>query len=528
MLMTPTEVDRKVQDLSGARGTFETHWQEVTDFILPRKNDITTRRFPGEKRNIQVLDNTAMFSNELLAAAMHTMLTNPNTMWFELTTGDKEIDDRDDVRVWLQDTQNRIFNVLVNSNFNTEVHEVYLDLGAIGTSPMVINEDPRSVVLFSTKPIKDVFIDENNNGMVDEVYQVFNWNWKKVIQQFGEKGTPEKVIKARKGNENTLFRIIHAIYPKRIDKPTKSPMQFHSQWVFHQDLANILVGGFREFPYVVPRWSKVSSEKYGRSPGMTALPEIKTLNKMVETTLKGAQKVTDPPLMVPDDGFITNVRTRPGSLNFFRAGSQDRITPIFNDTRIDFGFQAMSERRQRVREAFFVDQLRLPAGPQKTATEVEQLSEEQLRLLGPFLARQQNEFLRPLIDRVFAIMDRRGMFLEAPEILAGRRLDVNYASVIGRSQRVAQSRNIIRTMEQIGVIGSVMPEVFDNIDGDKAARGITKLNSFPQDMLRNKTEIAQIREQRAEAQADAEKREQQRETADNVSKISAARQAQGV
>ena len=78
--MTPKQIDQKIQDLKSERGTFETHWQELTDYILPRKNTITTTRYPGEKRNIQILDNVGMHSNELLAGALHSMLTNPDSL----------------------------------------------------------------------------------------------------------------------------------------------------------------------------------------------------------------------------------------------------------------------------------------------------------------------------------------------------------------------------------------------------------------------------------------------------------------
>ena len=55
---------------------------------------------------------------------------------------------------------------------------------------------------------------------------------------------------------------------------------------------------------------------------MTALPDVKMLNEMSKTTIKAAQKQVDPPLLVPDDGFILPVRTVPGGLNFYRAGTE--------------------------------------------------------------------------------------------------------------------------------------------------------------------------------------------------------------
>jgi hypothetical protein len=61
------------------------------------------------------------------------------------------------------------------------------------------------------------------------------------------------------------------------------------------------------------------------------------------------------------------------------------------------------QRRNAIRDTFYVNQLMMQNGPQMTATEVVQRNEEKMRLLGPVLGRLQSELLRPLIDRTFAI-----------------------------------------------------------------------------------------------------------------------------
>ena len=61
-----------------------------------------------------------------------------------------------------------------------------------------------------------------------------------------------------------------------------------------------------------------------------ALSYVKILNEMEKTYLKALQKMVDPPLMVPDDGFINPVRTTPGGLNYYRTGlgRDERIFPL--------------------------------------------------------------------------------------------------------------------------------------------------------------------------------------------------------
>ena len=166
----------------------------------------------------------------------------------------------------------------------------------------------------------------------------------------------------------------------------------------------ISIGGFKESPYVIPRYLKASTEQYGRSPGMNALPDVKVLNKMVENSLKAAAKQIDPPLLIPDDGMLAPVRMSPGSINYYRSGSRDRIEPLNINANNATTLNAENQRRDAIVKMFHVDQLVISENRNMTATEVLQRQEEKMRILGPVLGRLQSELLSPLIIRIFNIM----------------------------------------------------------------------------------------------------------------------------
>jgi hypothetical protein len=396
----------------------------------------------------------------------------------------------------------------------------------MATAAMSIDEDDKYVVRFSTKFIRDYVIDENHLGYVDRILITWEWTADKVVAEYGLDNVPKKVKDAFKKNESDKFKIIQAIYPRYMvgDEPGKFP--YISQTILVDGQFELREGKFREFPYVIPRWAKAAGEIYGRGPGVNALPEMKTLNKMAEVTLNGAQKVVDPPLQLPDDGFIMPIITKPGGLNYYRAGTSDTIKPVFNDTRIDFGFQAMADKRTRVREAFYVDQLMMQQGPQMTATEVIQRNEEKMRLLGPMLGRQQSELLRPLIDRVFGIMLRRGMLLPPPAELSGKVVDVKYSSLIAKSQKISEGQGIIRTMEAAAPFINTDPTVLDNINGDQALKTLGLIYGLPQEIIRTAQEVAQIRKGRQEAQAQAMQMQQETHVSDQMSKMAQTQQIQ--
>jgi hypothetical protein len=215
----------------------------------------------------------------------------------------------------------------------------------------------------------------------------------------------------------------------------------------------------------------------------------------------------------------------PGGISYVRPGS--KIEPIVTNARPDIGMDLITKIQEQIFQCYFIDQLQLRTGPQMTATEVRQRSEEQLRMFGPVLGRQQNEFLAPMIDRVFAILGRRGKLPPVPQELAkyaGAPLRVTYSSTIARIQKSSESENLIRTINLSAPLIQSDPSIMDNVDGDAAFRLLADQNGVPQEMLTNKKEVENIRKQRAEAQAKVAEQQSQQADAQIMNTMSGAMQ----
>ena len=243
---------------------------------------------------------------------------------------------------------------------------------------------------------------------------------------------------------------------------------------------------------------------------MVALPDVKMLNLMSKTIIQAAQKQIDPPLLVPDDGFILPIRTNPGGLNFFRAGSRDTITPLNVGANIPIGLQMEEQRRMAIRSAFYVDQLLSGQAPNMTATEVVQRQEERMRVIGPVLGRLMNEMLRPLIDRTFALMLREDMLAQPPEVLEGRDVDIEYVSPLARAQKSSSLNNTMKALEILLPLSQQMP-VGDHVNPDGLVRHVTDALGVPKSVLNSEAEIQQQRQQRAMQQQQMAERQEQQE-----------------
>ena len=69
---------------STERSNCEGHWQEIAEVISPRKQDFQGARTKGEKKQQKVYDPSGILANEMLAAGLHGMATNPASKWFSL------------------------------------------------------------------------------------------------------------------------------------------------------------------------------------------------------------------------------------------------------------------------------------------------------------------------------------------------------------------------------------------------------------------------------------------------------------
>jgi len=235
---------------------------------------------------------------------------------------------------------------------------------------------------------------------------------------------------------------------------------------------------------------------------MSCLPDVKVLNKLVETQLLAAAKQINPPLLIPDDSAVLPIRTSPGSLNFYRGGARDKIEPLNIGANPGLGLNLEEARRKSIAKAFFVDQLLIQEASSRTltATEVQARQEERLKILGPTMGRLQNELLQPMITRVFNIMLRNGHFIEAPEILANQEIEIEYISSMALSQKASQLSGIMRGMEVFGSLAQVAP-VMDFLNSTGLVKELIKILGLPATMINSDAEVEQIRAERQEQQA---------------------------
>lgn len=509
------DIVKRVNQLDSERQNYASFWQDVAKYVIPRKAYITRTRTPGAKYDYDVYDSTAMQANIVLAAGLHSYLTNPNSKWFSLRIQDEQVNENAEVKTWLADTEDRMYNLLNSSNFNQQIHELYLDLGTFGVACMYEEEDPIDSVRFYSRDIAEIYLCENEKEKIDTVYRKFKMTARQAYEKWGDLAG-EVVKKAMEKEEyDKKIDFVHCVEPRYQRDTTKDDatnMLFQSTYIESSKKHLISQSGYREFPYFTPRFNKNSGEVYGSSPAMVLYSDIKMLNEMVKVMIRSAQKQVDPPLVLPHDGYLLPIKYGPAALNFRLKGSaDDKIEPLATGANISIGLEIIQEWQAIVKKGYFVDLFLLLADPARkdmTATEVMQRVEEKMLILAPVLGRLMNEFLDPLINRTFAILWRNGKLLPPPASLQGMPYQIEYISPLARAQKLDQMKSINNFLALISQIAIVKPDVVDNMSEDVIVKDVQELYGVNPKYIRSEDEVAAIRQARAEAVAQQQQMQQ--------------------
>lgn len=143
-----------VAQLRNERSTFESHWRELAEFVLPRRGRWTPDdRNRGDKRNGRIIDNTATLAARTLRAGMHGGITSPARPWFRLTTPDPALAEYGTVKRWLDEVTSRLLMIFNRSNLYNVLPIVYGDMGVFGSSAMIALEDDEDVMRFAAFPL---------------------------------------------------------------------------------------------------------------------------------------------------------------------------------------------------------------------------------------------------------------------------------------------------------------------------------------------------------------------------------------
>lgn len=524
-------LDRRAK-LASERAPWDVLWQDIGNYVMPRKAEITSQQnSPGVAKQSRLFDGTAIRANMILANGQLSWMTPLESRWFSFDPP-HALKGKDKVEQWYRRCTEIASMELARSNFYTEIHELYLDRGAFGTSAMTAVEGEKHLLNFRTLSCGSYSIAEDSEGNIDTLIREFEMSLRAAAQKFGLENLHENLqakIKEAK-NMDQQHKFLHAVYPREDYDPEKRDGANKPWASVYLDIANkkvLSVSGYEEQPFFATRFLQWGKSVYGWSPAWMALPEARQLNFLEKQMDALAELAAFPRIQIPD-GYKGTVNLRANGLTYFDpngAAPKEWLT----GGRYDIGKDRAEVKRKAINDAYHVDLFQMFAQLQKqmTAREVSERAGEKMIQFSPTFAKMTTELFNPLLQRVFAVLLRAGRFPEIPQeavvmSVHGAILpdpQISYASRIALAVKSNENTSFFQTMDGLLPIAQNHPEMMDNFDLDEIARDLARNNGFPTRWLLDIDEVAARRNARAQQAAQAQQMAQMQSSADAAAKV---------
>lgn len=523
--------------LRGGRATWDSWCQELGEVVSPRKAEITTKSTtPSGDKESQLYNTIAVECNMTMAHGQMSYAMPFSERWFQVEPPTEEGAD-DDAYAWYSKCGEVMATGIGNSNFYTEAHEACLDRSGFGTGVIYCEEslDTKSGLRFDAPPVGTYSIAENADKMVDTVYRDREMTAHQIASEFGDQGLPAKVADALNDpakRYSEKFKVVHAVHPRKqrdVNKLDAMNMAFASCWFMPELKHKLRESGYETCPYLASRYLKWGSEVYGWCPGWQALPAARQLN-MLERLMDGMAEVALYPRMLVPSTLEGKIGLGAGEItiyNPFQASGKPETWGY--EGKYDAGIERVQRREQEIRDAYHYDLFRMFSSLDKamTAREVMERANEKLVMFSPTFVRMQEEWLTPLLDRVFRIYMRQGKFPEPPPSVLrqdGGGIHVQppkilFTSRVAMAIRSLQSAGFMNLLETLQPMLAIDPTVRHTIRVDRAAKGLGRNFGVPEEWLATEQEYQGAMQAEAQAMQAQQQAEMMEKGASAVGKL---------
>lgn len=507
-------VVKEFEELEGGRGTWDQHFKEVAELVLPSHSELFQSygiQEAGEKRTEKLFDSTAPVSVTRFGSILDSLLTPANQRWHRLMPSDPALERNRLARLWFEEATRILFRYRYapEANFASQNSQVYMSLGGFGNGCLFIDENKDAGGLRYKAPhLSQTYFSENHQGSVDKVHRRQWFTVRQLHQRskWAERLPDEVKGKLEKSPEERM-EVLHCVKTNpefEFGRKNYKGKKFISYYVLRQTKTVLEEGGYNSFPYAVSRYTQLSGEIYGRSPAMEVLASIKTLNLEKKTVLKQGQRIVDPIFLAHDDGIMDTFNARPGALIAGGVNKEGRpLVSTLPTGNVNVGKDLMNDEQMLIKDVFLINLFQiLVENPQMTATEVLERTKEKGILITPTLGRQQSEYLGPMIERELDLLSLQGLLPPMPPILmdAQGEYSIKYDSPLSRFQAAEETVSLLRTVERvIGIVNATQDTShLDHFNWERIVPEISQNEGVPEKWMASPEMIERVRQARAQ------------------------------
>ena len=497
--MTPEQIIKRHELAQRRKDNWRQIYEDCYEFALPQRNlydgYYEGGGSPGQNKMVRVFDSTAINATQRFANRIQSGLFPPYGRWCRLEPGsDIPEERRIETQAVLDIYADKMFALLRQSNFDLAMGEFLLDL-AVGTAVMLVQPgDDITPIRFTSVPQYLVAIEEGAHGKVDNVYRRMRLKGEAISQHWADAEIPERMQRMIEEKPTEEIELLEAT----CYMPDEG--MFGYQVIWPEGKIELLQRKMKSSPWIVARYMKVAGEVYGRGPLVTAIPDIKTLNKTLELLLKNASLSIAGVYTAADDGVLNpqTIRIAPGAIipvarNGGPQGESLRMLPRSGDFNVSQ--IVINDLRMNVKKIMLDDTLPPDNMSARSATEISQRIQELATNLGSAFGRLITETMIPLVSRILYVMDERGM-IEMPLRVNGLEVKVTPVSPIAQAQNMG---DIEKIMQWVQLSASLGPEGQMSVQTANISDYVADKLGIPADLRTTPQERAQMLEQAQQA-----------------------------
>ena len=435
------------------RSGFISLLQEIAEQFFVERATFTNTPDIGHNFASHLVSSYPLIVRRDLGNAMEVFLRPKGKVWFHPGVADEDFSGDNEAKRWLEWIEGIMRRAMYDraTQFERATKEGDHDYATFGQTVLqcekvLDNQRVGPHLLYRCWHLRDVAWMDNKFGMVGSVFRRWKPTGRDLMGLF--KNVHKSVVQKSSKDPYCEINSIHMMVEsdmydgdymgRKMDMPYVSV-----HYDIDHDHVMEAVGKWSK-EYIIPRWQTVSGSQYSYSPAtVAALPDARLLQAITKTLLEAGEKAVNPPLVVVREALRSDINVYAGGIISVDAGYDERtggvLKPLINDkAQIPLGNDMLRDSRAMIGEAFFLSKLNLPPGQERrTAYEVSQLVQENIRNMMPLFSPTESEYNGGLCEETFEQMfgsmirmEAKGVRtpLQIPRSLSGADIQFHFES----------------------------------------------------------------------------------------------------
>ena len=504
---TPKEIRERYNAADKKWNEWRSLYELCYRYAAPQRNLFNGEQVnQGESKMNLVFDSTAISSLDRFANRVQSNVFPPQKKWARLEPGSRIPPDmKQEVLSALERVNDEMFAVMRSSNFDIAIGEFLHDIG-IGTAHMCIQPgDYSSPVNYTAVSPAVVRFEEDEYGRPCNHYRPMKVKGElitKIWKRASISGDLKRKIDEKPQDEIDLLE--STVRDLETGKYHYQVITNH-QGTKNDDAEEIFHRSQKYSNWVTSRYSKLAGEILGRGPVVSALPDIRTLNKVKELLLRGSAKNIKGIYTAVDDGVLNtnNLEVNPGTIIGVAANAGPRgpsLMPLPASGDANLAQIIINDLVVSIKRIMLDESLPPDTASARSATEIIERMKELAQNMGSAHGRLVDEVLIPIIEITLEVLKERGVIDIGSLRVDGREIKAVPVAPLAMAQNLDEVETIINFANMTALLGG---------------EGVVALNkSRTIDYVGNLLGVAaQIRNTPEERQAEMEAQQQQAQQA---------------